>query len=134
MAKISGVPEAIANLTENGVVEPMIKTTIALSKSGFVSIVNASAFGVVKRDSTEGEEWHLSGISSGGSTSTGADSQSTVLVDEIATSEDPLTPPGLQVTIPLTVDLEFGFTPPMTDEEKQAARDRWGWFPMFTIS
>lgn len=55
-AKIGGVAEAIANLTEQGVFEPVIKTTIALSESGFVSISDAIAVGEVKQDSIKGEE------------------------------------------------------------------------------
>ena len=55
-AKIGGVAEAIANLTEQGVFEPVIKTTIALSESGFVSISDAVAVGEVKQDSIKGEE------------------------------------------------------------------------------
>lgn len=54
-AKIGGVAEAIANLTEKGVLEPVIKTTIALSESGFVSISDAIAIGEVKQDSIKGE-------------------------------------------------------------------------------
>jgi hypoxia up-regulated 1 len=54
-AKIGGVAEAIANLTEKGVLEPVIKTTIALSESGFVSISDAIAVGEVKQDSIKGE-------------------------------------------------------------------------------
>ena len=45
----------------------MIKTTIALSERGFISIANTSAFGVVKRDSTEGKEWYPPGGPSGDS-------------------------------------------------------------------
>jgi len=54
-AKIGGVAEALANLTEKGVLEPLIKTTIALSESGFVSISDAIAIGEVKQDSIKGE-------------------------------------------------------------------------------
>lgn len=54
-AKIDGVAEAIANLTEKGVVDPVIKTTITLSESGFVSISDPIAVGEVKQDSIKGE-------------------------------------------------------------------------------
>ena len=50
------MPEAIANLTENGVTDPVIETTVVLDESGFVSITDANAVGKVKRD-TQGEEW-----------------------------------------------------------------------------
>ena len=55
-AKIGGITEAIANLTEQGVLEPVIKATIALSESGFVSISDAIAVGEVKQDSIKGEK------------------------------------------------------------------------------
>lgn len=55
-AKIGGVTEAIANLTEQGVVEPVIKTTITLSESGFVSISDAVAIGEVKQESIKGDK------------------------------------------------------------------------------
>lgn len=58
------------------------------------------------------------------STSTGTDSEPTVLTDESTASEDTPKSPGLEVTIPLTIDFEFGSTPPMTAEEKRAARNR----------
>ena len=55
-ARIGGVAEAIANLTEKGVVEPVIKATIILSESGFVSISDAIAVGEVKQESIKGEK------------------------------------------------------------------------------
>jgi len=42
-------------LTEKGVVDPVIKTTITLSESGFVSISDPIAVGEVKQDSIKGE-------------------------------------------------------------------------------
>jgi hypoxia up-regulated 1 len=54
-ARIGGIGEAIANLTERGVFEPVVKATIALSESGFVSITDAIAVGEVKQDSIKGE-------------------------------------------------------------------------------
>ncbi|KAF9642532.1 hypothetical protein BDM02DRAFT_3273434 [Thelephora ganbajun] len=53
-----------------------------------------------------------------------ADSESTVLTDESTASEDMPRSLGLELTIPLTIDFEFGSTPPMTGKEKQAARHR----------
>ncbi|KAF9649521.1 HSP70-domain-containing protein [Thelephora ganbajun] len=110
-AKIGGVAEAIANLTEKGVPEPVIKTTVALSESGFVSISDAIAVGQVKQD-------FIKGLFSG------ADSEPAVLTDESTTSEDMPKSLGLELTIPLTIDFEFGSTPPMTAEEKRAAHNR----------
>ena len=78
-ARITGVAEAIANLAKRGVLGPVVKTTIALSESGFVYISDAVAVGEVN---------------------------------------------GLEITVPLNIDFQFGPTPPMTVEEKRTARDR----------
>ncbi|KAF9642883.1 hypothetical protein BDM02DRAFT_3192522, partial [Thelephora ganbajun] len=110
-AKIGGVAEAVANLTERGILEPVIKTTITLSESGFVSASDAIAVGEVEQDLIEG-------------LFSGADSESTVLTDESTGSEDMPRSLGLELTIPLTIDFEFGSTPPMTGKEKRAARHR----------
>jgi hypoxia up-regulated 1 len=53
-AHISGVAEALGNLTERGAIEPVVKATVALSDSGFVSIKEAHAFAEVKDDSLTG--------------------------------------------------------------------------------
>jgi hypoxia up-regulated 1 len=53
-AHISGVSEALANLTERGAIEPVVKATVALSDSGFVSVKDAHAFVEVKDDSLAG--------------------------------------------------------------------------------
>lgn len=58
------------------------------------------------------------------STSTGTDSESTVLTDENTIPEDPPKSSGLEITVPLSIDFEFGPTPPMTVEEKRTARNR----------
>lgn len=51
---IGGVKEALANLTERGATEPVVKATVALSDSGFVSIKDAHAYAEVKDDSLTG--------------------------------------------------------------------------------
>ena len=53
-AHISGVSEALANLTERGAIEPVVKATVALSDSGFVSVKDAHAFAEVKDDTLAG--------------------------------------------------------------------------------
>lgn len=58
------------------------------------------------------------------STSTGTDSESTVLTDEDITPDDIPKSSSLEITVPLNIDFEFGPTPPMTVEEKRAARNR----------
>lgn len=52
--ELVNVTEAITNLTERGVVDPVVKATIMLSESGFVSITDAVAFGEIKDDSISG--------------------------------------------------------------------------------
>jgi len=52
--ELVNVTEAITNLTERGVVEPVVKATIMLSESGFVSVTDAVAFGEIKDDSISG--------------------------------------------------------------------------------
>jgi hypoxia up-regulated 1 len=54
-ARISGVAMALANLTERGAIDPVVKATVALSESGFVSIKDAHAFTEVKDDSLTGK-------------------------------------------------------------------------------
>lgn len=58
------------------------------------------------------------------STSIDTDSESTVLTDETIKPEDALKSSSLETTVPLTIDFEFGPTPPMTAEEKRLARNR----------
>jgi hypoxia up-regulated 1 len=53
--EISGVSEAFANLTDLGALDPVVKATITLSESGFVSVSKAIAFGEIKDDSIAGE-------------------------------------------------------------------------------
>jgi hypoxia up-regulated 1 len=53
-AEITGVEEAIGNLTERGAVDPVVKATLTLSESGFVSITDAIAFGEIKDESIAG--------------------------------------------------------------------------------
>ena len=53
-ARISGVAEALANITEAGGVDPVIKVTILFSESGFVSVPEAVAYAEMKDDSLAG--------------------------------------------------------------------------------
>lgn len=53
-AHINGISEALANLTERGAIDPVVKATVALSDSGFVSVKEAYAFAEVKDDSLTG--------------------------------------------------------------------------------
>jgi hypoxia up-regulated 1 len=53
-ARISGIAEALANITEAGGVDPVIKATILFSESGFVSVPEAVAYAEMKDDSLAG--------------------------------------------------------------------------------
>ena len=53
-ARISGVAEALANITEAGGIDPVIKATILFSESGFVSVPEAVAYAEIKDDSITG--------------------------------------------------------------------------------
>lgn len=53
-ASITGVKEAFANLTEMGGIDPVVKATILLSPSGFVSVPEAVAYAELKDDSFAG--------------------------------------------------------------------------------
>ena len=52
--RISGVAEALANVTSSGGVDPVIKATILFSESGFVSVPEAIAYAELKDDSLAG--------------------------------------------------------------------------------
>ena len=54
-AHITGIPEAIGNLTERGAVDPVVKVTVVLSESGFAGVQDAIAYGEVKDTSFTGE-------------------------------------------------------------------------------
>jgi hypoxia up-regulated 1 len=49
-----GVTDAIGNLTEQGAVDPVVKATLTLSESGFVSVSEAVAYGEIKDESITG--------------------------------------------------------------------------------
>ncbi len=53
--ELSNVTEAIVNLTERGAVDPVVKATLMLSDSGFISVTDAVAYGEIKDDSLKGQ-------------------------------------------------------------------------------
>ncbi|KAG1902710.1 uncharacterized protein F5891DRAFT_948531 [Suillus fuscotomentosus] len=58
-AKNVGIREAIDNLTERGAVDPVIKATVVLSESSFVSVGDAIVYGEIKDDSITGTYLHF---------------------------------------------------------------------------
>ncbi|KAI9463516.1 Hsp70 protein-domain-containing protein [Russula earlei] len=121
--RISGVAEVLANITEAGGVDPVIKATILFSDSGFVSVPEAIAFAEIKDDSLAGK---LKGLFGDGSSS--AEDGSTSTVDPSVSSsapkaaKTPATPKDL--TIPLNVTVKFPSVAPMGLEQKREARQR----------
>lgn len=53
--EISDIPEALKNLTEAGATDPVVKATLVLSESGFVTVQDAVAYGEIKDDSIAGK-------------------------------------------------------------------------------
>ncbi|KAH9954483.1 actin-like ATPase domain-containing protein [Russula dissimulans] len=118
--RISGVAEALANITEAGGVDPIIKATILFSESGFVSVPEAIAFAEIKDDSLAGK---LKGLFGDGSSS--AEDGSTSTVDPSASSKSTKTPATPKdMTVPLTVTVKFPSVAPMGLEQKREARQR----------
>lgn len=139
----------MANLTERGAIDPVIKLTVALSESGFVSAKEAVAYGEVKDESLTGVytiscssfdyragAGMLKGLFGGGP------GEQEVLKEQGAegTAQEgeaqQVTPPSKEKktngekkkdmsTIPLDVDVVFSSLPPMTVAEKRASRDRF---------
>lgn len=149
-ADIRGISDAIADLIERGAIEPVVKATVALSDSGFVSVKEAYAFAEVKDDSLTGihpscyflyelsihtfPTGKLKGLFGGGSSA--LDDGSEVPDSTTSTESSVVTPSGeappaetkLSLkdanTIPLNITLSFSSTPPMTVAEKTASRER----------
>ncbi|KAJ7160962.1 Hsp70 protein-domain-containing protein [Mycena filopes] len=145
---ITGVAEAIANLTELGATEPVVKATLVLSESGFVSVSSAVAFGEIKDESIAGK---LKGFFGSGNTaeaevttpesappreadaskSSSSSSSSAASPSGGATNSTPekekeekkkATPKDNTITLNTTV--VFPTIPPMTVEHKKNARSR----------
>ncbi|KAK0480495.1 Hsp70 protein-domain-containing protein [Armillaria luteobubalina] len=131
---VSGVAEAIGNLTERGATDPVVKATLMLSESGFVSVTDAVAFGEIKDESIAGK---LKGLFGAGSSSLSdaetetesaaeASSASEAAPSASASPEAKAEKVDLKdlTTIPLNLTVHFTSIPPMTVEEKRVARRR----------
>lgn len=126
-AKIVGIPEAIDNLTERGAIDPVIKATVVLSESGFVSVGDAIAYGEIKDDSITGK---LKGLFGGG----GDQELLETDVDEAAPKDEKMEkdkkdkakkPLGKdQSTIPLEIEIVYNSQGPLSLVAKRAARER----------
>ncbi|KAJ6463417.1 Hsp70 protein-domain-containing protein [Mycena sanguinolenta] len=137
---IEGVAEAIANLTELGALDPVVKATVVLSESGFISVSSAVAFGEIKDDSIAGK---LKGFFGGGSSSEAEVSSENTPPRESSSSESESPKPSAATnstpekekeekkkatpkdnTITLNTTVVFPTIPPMTADHKKNARSR----------
>jgi hypoxia up-regulated 1 len=135
--ELGNVTEAIANLTELGAVDPVVKATLSLSESGFVSVTDAVAYGEIKDDSLTGK---LKGLFGGGSSpsesatesthvppretdsASSSSSSSSAAASASATPEKKKAP--VQDTIPLSIEVKFTTIAPMTVDQKKKSRSR----------
>ncbi|KAI6022904.1 Hsp70 protein-domain-containing protein [Pisolithus microcarpus] len=115
-AQISG---RLAILTERGAIDPVIKVTVALSDSGFVSVEEAVAYGEIK-SSIAGKLKSFFGGGAGETEGTAdADAESEQVV--FAKDKKEKSEPG---TIRLEVATVYSTLAPMSVADKKAARDR----------
>ncbi|KIY68804.1 actin-like ATPase domain-containing protein [Cylindrobasidium torrendii FP15055 ss-10] len=119
--ELSDVKEAIANLTEAGAVDPVVKATLKLSDSGFVSVSEAVAYGEVK--SIAGK---LKGLFTGSEDQTVVDAEAAPESEkkEPVDGEKEEEKEPVPNTIPLKLKTHFTTIPPMTVEQKKTARSR----------
>lgn len=144
---IVGVGEALRNLTDLGAIDPVVKATVMLSESGFVSIRDAVAFGEFKDESVTGESlsWSarytrvircvgkLKSLFGKESSATAAPTDETAATSDATSvaadeAEPPVPTPKKVVNkdpIPLDVQTRFPTLAPMTVQEKRTARDRY---------
>jgi len=107
-ATITGVQEAFANLTELGGTDPVVKATILLSESGFVSVPEAVASADFKDESITEED---------PSAQVADESSSAITKGKTALKKN-------TDTIRLNVTVKFTSVAPMPLEQKREARQR----------
>ncbi|PBK68326.1 actin-like ATPase domain-containing protein, partial [Armillaria solidipes] len=133
--ELSGVAEAIGNLTECGATDPVVKATLMLSESGFVSVTDAVAFGEIKDESITGK---LKGLFGAGSSSLSDAETETESATEASSASEAAPSASASTasleakaekvdlkdltTIPLNLTVHFTSIPPMTVEEKRVAQ------------
>ncbi|KAL1731465.1 Hsp70 protein-domain-containing protein [Schizophyllum commune] len=124
-AELTGVQSAIANLTERGAVDPVVKATVTLSDSGFVAVKDAIAYGEVKDESLTGKLKNLFGAGSGSSPEEAStEGEGETATDASASPSATATGATLQETIPLNITTKFPVHAPMSVDEKKKARSR----------
>ncbi|KAI6112082.1 heat shock protein 70 family [Pisolithus croceorrhizus] len=118
-AQISGVVEALGNLTERGAIDPVIKVIVALSESGFVSVEEAIAYGEVK-STIAGK---LKSFFGGGAGETEGTADAEKESEQVIFSKDKKEK-SESGTIPLELATVYSTLAPMSVPDKKAARDR----------
>ncbi|KAJ3754158.1 Hsp70 protein-domain-containing protein [Lentinula raphanica] len=144
--EFTGVAEALGNLTERGATNNVVKATVQLSESGFISVTEAIATGDIKDDSLAGKFKGLFGGSStesideetasaGSDTPIESDTSSSSVSSSSSsssssTSSTPSKFPEPKVSLKELGTIKLNFTShlptitPMTVEEKKKARSR----------
>ncbi|KAG8817653.1 lumenal Hsp70 protein, partial [Serendipita sp. 399] len=135
-AEISGVAEALANLTSRGAIDPLVKVTVGISDSGMAVIHDASVYGEVKEETIVGKIKNLFGggsssSSSSSSTSASDEAETATASDSTETSsasaEEPTTTKEVKSVpsmIPLEVTLRHLSIIPFSAEEIIDSRKR----------
>ncbi|KAJ3847020.1 Hsp70 protein-domain-containing protein [Lentinula lateritia] len=134
--EFTGVAEALGNLTERGATNNVVKATVQLSESGFISVTEAIATGDIKDESLTGKLKGLFGgiatdsideetASAGSETPIEADTSSS---SSSASSSSETAPPKVSLkelgTIRLNFTSHLPTITPMSVDEKKKARSR----------
>ncbi|KAJ3932120.1 MAG: Hsp70 protein-domain-containing protein [Lentinula lateritia] len=142
--EFTGVAEALGNLTERGATNNVVKATVQLSESGFISVTEAIATGDIKDESITGKLKGLFGgsatdsideetASAGSETPIEADTSSSSSSSASSSSETPSVPSKsaeLKVSLKELGTIKLNFTShlptitPMSVDEKKKARSR----------
>lgn len=118
--EITGVNDAITNLTERGALEPVVKLTAGLSESGMAVLYDAHAYGEVKDESITGKLKGLFG--SNPPSETGESESDDEAASNAAEPETPAKP--VPNNIPISAEIRHLSIQPYSPEELSAKRAR----------
>ena len=126
--------DALANLTERGAAEPVVKLTVALTESGFAGVQDAVLFGEIKDEGLIGKVKDLFGGGAKDEPSPEADADADVPLEASTSSAPPVPTKKASTkdakdakdedTIPLHVDVRPLSIPALEPSELRQARDR----------
>ncbi|KAI0369349.1 actin-like ATPase domain-containing protein [Pilatotrama ljubarskyi] len=130
-ADITGVSEAIQNLTEAGGTDPVVKAIVMLSESGFASVRDAVVSAEFKDESLTGKLKDFFGKGSASSSQSVDETTADVgTAEEETTSTASAAEASVTVAarpkepIALEIEVKFPTIAPMSVKEKRAGRDR----------